>query len=292
MASPVTVSVFFLILIFLPISSFASSSFSCPKTVSFLNEIKLQCPTSVMYSWPIQVNEESLEKVLSFHQMNGYVAILFYASWCPFSRNVKPKFDALSSMYPHIKHVLVEESSVPPIVFSRHGIRSVPSILISNKTTGIRHRGSKDLVSLVQFYQKTTGLEPVINLTEDQTIFGDIKSGVSESNNKPQLKNLVSKEPYLAFSLFFVFLKALLYLYPNMVSDIIALWLAYIPHINISIFGESRPLLARVRQLVDVERVFNKLKLIKSRPFQNGARSARAWTSSLASFSLSRTSSS
>lgn len=134
------------------------------------------------------------------------------------------------------------------------------------------------------------GLVPVIDLTEDQTVFPG-KSEVLESHNTSQLKNLVSKEPYLIFSLFFIFLKSLLHLFPNMVSNLIALWLAYIPHLNLSIFGESRQLLARVLHLVDVERAFNKLKLIKSRPFHNGARSARAWTSSLASFSLSKTSS-
>lgn len=274
--------------IMLPI---VSSSF-CSKTVPFLHDLQLQCPTTIMYSWPIEMNEESLDKVLSSSHMNTYIAILFYASWCPFSRNVQPKFDALSSMYPQIKHVMVDQSSVPPIVFSRHGIHSVPCILIINGTTGMRHHGPKDLHSLMRFYQKATGLKPVFYLTEDQIIFPQNKPKVLESNNQTKLKNIISKEPYLVFSLFFLFIKTLLYLYPNMVSNIIALWLAYIPHLNPSIFGESRQLLARVLHLVDVKRAFSNLKLIKSRPFHNGARSARAWTSSLASFSLSKTSSS
>lgn len=293
MASPMKYVTWLLMLIIMfPCLSFASSSLSCPITTPFLNDLKLQCPTSIMYSWPIEMNEESLDKVLSSSQMNSYVSILFYASSCPFSKDVQPKFDALSSMYPHIKHVLVEQSSVPPIVFSRHSIHGVPSILIVNRTTRMRHHGPKDLNSLVHFYKKATGLERVIDLTSDLTVFPENKSRVPESHNNTQLKNIVSEEPYLIFSLLFIFLKALLYLFPNMVPNLIALWLAYIPHLNLSIFGESRQLLARVLYLVDVERLFNKLKLIKSRPFQNGARSARAWTSSLASSSLGKTSSS
>ncbi|XP_071690276.1 5'-adenylylsulfate reductase-like 7 [Rutidosis leptorrhynchoides] len=293
MTSPMKYFTWLLMLnIMFPCSSFALSSLSCPQTTPFLNDLKLQCPTSIMYSWPSEVNEESLDKVLSSSQMNSFVSILFYASSCPFSNDVQPKFNTLSSMYPQIKHVMVEQSSVLPIVFSRYGIHGVPSILMVNKTTRMRHHGPKDLTSLLHFYKKATGLEPVIDLTADQTVFPENKSRIFESHNNTQLKNIVSKEPYLIFSLLFIFLKALLYLFPNMVSNLIALWLAYIPHLNLSIFGESRQLLARVLHVVDVERLFNKLKLIKSRPFHNGARSARAWTSSLASFSLGKTSSS
>nr|GFA83771.1 5'-adenylylsulfate reductase-like 5 [Tanacetum cinerariifolium] len=156
----------------------------------------------------------------------------------------------------------------------------------------MRHRGQKEMQSLVDFYQRATGLAPAMYLTEDQIIFSENKSNVLESHNKTRIKDIISREPYLTFSLFFLFLKALVYFYPNMISNLIALWLAYIPHPNLAIFGESKQLLARVLHLVDVNRAFNKLKLIKSRPFHNGARSARAWTSSLASFSLSKTSSS
>ncbi|XP_076914606.1 5'-adenylylsulfate reductase-like 7 [Bidens hawaiensis] len=271
---------FWMLIIMFPISSYASSSSSSlvsPRTTSFLRDLHLQCPANVMYTWPIEINGESLDKLLSSNQMNTYVAILFYASWCPFSRNFQPKFDALSSMFPQIKHVMVELSSVQPIIFSKHGIHSVPTVLLVNQTTRMRFHGPKDLHAFVHFYQKATGLEPAMDLTKDPIIFPENKSTISESHNKYQLKNMISREPYLVFSIFFLLLKTLLYLYPNMISNIIALWLASIPHLNLSIFGESRQLLARVLQLVDFKRVFNKLKLV---------RSARAWTSSLASFSF------
>lgn len=279
-----------LMVIMLPLLSFASSSLTCPSGIKpFLHDLQLQCPTTIMYSWPIEMNEESLDKVLSASQMNGYVAILFYASWCPFSRNFQPKFAALSSMYPQIKHVMIEQSSVPPIVFSRHGVHGVPSILIVNRTSRVQQNGPKDLHSLVHFYRKATGLEPVMDLTEDQIDSSENKSRVVESSTKTQVKNIIRREPNLIFSLLFLFSKALVYLYPNMVSNLIALWLAYIPHLNLAIFGESRQLLGRALHLVDIKRAFSKLKLSKSRNFQNGARSARAWASSLASFSLGKT---
>lgn len=41
-----------------------------------------------------------------------YVALLFYASWCPFSRSVKPSFDVISLLYSPVPHFAVEESSV------------------------------------------------------------------------------------------------------------------------------------------------------------------------------------
>lgn len=275
-----------LMLIMMPLPSFASSSLTCPQIKPFIHDLQLQCPTTIMYSWPIEMNGESLDNLLSSSHMNEFVAILFYASWCPFSSNIQPKFDALSSMFPQIKHVMIEQSSVPPIVFSRFGVHGVPSILIVNKTTKIQHHGPKELHSLVHFYKKATGLEPLINLTEDQIGFLENKPKVLESNT--------ITEPYLIFSLFFIFLKTLLYLYPNMVSKIITLWLTYIPHLNLAIFGESRQILARVRHVFDIKRAFwafSKLKLIKSRNFDNGARSACVWTSSLASFSLGKTSS-
>lgn len=41
-----------------------------------------------------------------------YVALLLYASWCPFSKSIRPSFDAISSLYSSIPHFAIEESSV------------------------------------------------------------------------------------------------------------------------------------------------------------------------------------
>lgn len=62
----------------------------------------------------MKVDGESFEKTVSSSKKNEYVAVLFYASWCPFSRKFQSKFSTLSSMFPQIKHLMVEKSSAMP----------------------------------------------------------------------------------------------------------------------------------------------------------------------------------
>ncbi|KAF8403978.1 hypothetical protein HHK36_012088 [Tetracentron sinense] len=103
------------------------------------------------------VDKESLDRALSSSQRNVYTAVLFYASWCPFSHGVRSTFNVLSSMFPQIRHLAVEQSSAMPSVFSRYGIRSLPSILMVNQTARVWYYGAKDLCSLVHFYKRITG---------------------------------------------------------------------------------------------------------------------------------------
>lgn len=132
------------------------------------------------------------------------------------------------------------------------------------------------------------GLEHVANLTED-----DHPNSSENSSTAPHSWNLTSlkDEPYLLFSVLFVLLKAFLFLCPDILSNVITLWVTYIPRLNLAIFGESRQLLTHAVHLFDVRSALHKLKLSKSRNFHNGARSARVLASSLASVSLGETSS-
>jgi thiol-disulfide isomerase/thioredoxin len=43
-----------------------------------------------------------------------FAAVLVYAKWCPFSRELRPVFEALSSAFPSIYHFSVEESALQP----------------------------------------------------------------------------------------------------------------------------------------------------------------------------------
>lgn len=105
------------------------------------------------------------------------------------------------------------------------------------------------------------------------------------------LKEIFLREPYLLVSIIFVLLRGLLYLFPEIASHILGIWLAYIPHLKIGIFGESRQLVSRALHLIDVKRIWSKLKEVcKTRNFHKGARNARVWASSLASVSLGETS--
>lgn len=110
--------------------------------------------------------------------------------------------------------------------------------------------------------------------------------------NAASVKEILWREPYLVVSLVFVLLRAFLYFFPEIVSDLLALWVACIPHLNLGIFGESRQLLGHALQLIDIRRILSKLKICKTRIFQERARNARVWASSLASVSLGETASS
>ncbi|KAF5180570.1 5'-adenylylsulfate reductase-like [Thalictrum thalictroides] len=237
----------------------------------------------------IKVDGEALDGALRSSHKNVYTAVLFYASWCPFSRRMRSTFDVLSSMFPQIGHLAVEQSAAMPSVFSRYGVHSTPSLLLVSQTK-VRHHGPKDLDSLVRFYKKVTGVEPIEYLTENQG---------QEFSEKPLLefldgssrKDIVVREPCLVFAVLFLSLRAFLYFFPSLLFRFKAFWALYIPRLNLEIFGETSQLLGRVGQMVDVKRVWTKVKLFKARNFPKGAKNARVWASSLASVSLGESSS-
>lgn len=137
------------------------------------------------------------------------------------------------------------------------------------------------------------GLNPVVDMVEEASSNSETGQRASQLANGASLKKtFLRDEPYLVLSLVFVFLRASLYFFPEIASRLSALWVAYIPHLNLRIFGESRQLLGHVLHLIDVKRIWSKLKNCKTRNFHKGARNARVWASSLASVSLGKTSSS
>ncbi|OMO55274.1 Thioredoxin-like protein [Corchorus olitorius] len=258
----------------------------------FNKNLQFQCSPSISPIPPLEVDGNFLYRALTSRKWNGYTSVLFYASWCPFSNRLRPKFDILSSMFPQIEHLAVEQSSASPSMFSRYGIHSVPSILIVNETSRVRYRGSRDLMSIVQFYEKTTGSEAVQYVAENEPpIPGHEKDNMLESWIESSPMEIVKREPYLAFSVLFLCLRVLLSIFPEVLSRLKALWVSYAPHLNLEIFGETSQLFARALQMVDVRRVWTKLRLCKTRNFHHSAKSARVWASSLASVSLGESSS-
>ncbi|KAK9123373.1 hypothetical protein Sjap_012975 [Stephania japonica] len=235
------------------------------------------------------VDGASLDRVLSSSNGTAYTAILFYASWCPFSRGAQSTFDVLNSKFPQIVHLAVEQSSA----FPRYGVHSVPSILLVNQTAMERHYGPKDVHSLVHFYKSTTGHVPIEYFTNNQP-------RSQELGQKPLFwllagftaKELFVKEPYLVLSSLFLILRVFLYLCPGMLSRIRDMWFFYIPHLNLGIFGETSQLVGRIVHLIDVKRVWGKIRWCKTRNFRQGAKNARVWASSFASVSLGKSSSS
>ena len=104
-------------------------------------------------------------------------------------------------------------------------------------------------------------------------------------------KEISSREPYLVFSILFLCLRILLFVFAKILLHLRALWVSYIPHLNMQIFGETSQVMGRVLHMVDVRRIWTKLRLCKTRYFHERAKSARVWASSLASVSLGESSS-
>ncbi|CAN8260529.1 unnamed protein product [Cochlearia groenlandica] len=261
---------------------------------AFMFDLEAKCPLSLYPSPPIDVDGDSLDRLMSSSHGNGYMSVLFYASWCPFSRAVRPKFDMLSSMFPQIRHVAMEHSQALPSVFSRYGIRSLPSILMVNQTSKVRYHGRKDLTSLIEFYEEATGIQPVRYEaeTEPETIL-DAADGnlITWLRNGATIREIFKGDPFLVLSLLFICLQMAILVFPIAESRIKALWASYVPNLNPGRFGEIRQLFSRVLYMVDVRRLWLKLRLIKTRSFHERAKSAQAWASSLASVSLGQTSS-
>jgi thiol-disulfide isomerase/thioredoxin len=150
----------------------AASVCSPPTLLEAILPIKETCPATHHHHHPqdvadevllprvAELNETALEKALDLvHSSNGtYVAVLYYANWCPFSREVRPVYDVLSSVFPTIHHVAVEESSVRPSVLSYYGVHSFPIVFMHNRTSRVRYYGSRTLEAFTYFYQNYTGI--------------------------------------------------------------------------------------------------------------------------------------
>ncbi|XP_073057023.1 5'-adenylylsulfate reductase-like 5 [Primulina eburnea] len=176
-------------------------------------------------------------------------------------------------------------------VFSRYGVHSVPSLLIVNQNVRWKYHGRRDLTSLVNFYKRATGLDPVVDMIEDNSCNPSSNRKILKPWNGGSFTEIIWRELYLVLSVLFVLSRAILHFFPEIASRITELWVACIPHLNLGIFGESRQLLGRVFHLIDVKRIWSKLNVCKTRNFHEGARNARVWASSLASVSLGETSS-
>ncbi|MED6108491.1 5-adenylylsulfate reductase-like [Stylosanthes scabra] len=285
-----------LLFLFVASLSFAqsSSASSSPAVPPFLYSLQSQCSAAVSPTPPLQVEGDFVEAVLSGRKSVGHISILFYASWCPFSQRMLPDYEVVSSMFPQVEYLALEQSSALPSLFSKYGIHSLPAILLVNQSSRVRYRGLHNIKSLVEFYERNTGFE-----ANDYIVTHQLSSLMSDEHSTMKslvgvsLKEISSREPYLAFSVLFLCLRMLLFVFPKITSRLRAFWNSYVPHLNLQIFSEaSQVMMGRVRNVVDVRRIWNKLRLCKNRNFHERARSAKAWASSLASVSLGESASS
>ncbi|CAF2120151.1 hypothetical protein BRARA_C00801 [Brassica rapa] len=233
--------------------------------------IERKCPPFLYPRPPTEVDGDLLDRLVDVHNHgNAYTSILFYSPRCPFSSLVRPKFEALSSMFPHIGHLVVEQSQALPSVFSRYGIHSLPSILMVNQTLKMRYIGPKDLASLIQFYQHTTGLKPVQYVDEGEPNL------IKWLHNGSSIREIAERDPYLVLALMFLSLKLAILIFPIMGARLKTLWAAHVPHLSLGILGETSQLFGRALHMIDVRRLWIKQRLTKTRDFQERAKNALA----------------
>ncbi|CAN6297371.1 unnamed protein product [Urochloa humidicola] len=263
---------------------------TCPRRDAppFLDAVGSRCPfVRIEPSPPLEVSGEAVDTELNLRRKGASYSILFYAAWCPFSSKFRPIFEALSTMYPQIHHFAVEESSATP----RYGVRGFPAILLVNETTMVRYRGSKDLSSLVDFYKETTGLDPIAYLDSvQQESTGSLRSIMLWDRS---LREMAKDEPLLLLAVLFIILKVAAYFIPAVVSHLRAFLVVRVRNLNLGIRRGSNQLLDRALNVLDVRRLWSRLRLSnKATDLRKGASNARAWASSFTSVSLGEPSSS
>ncbi|KAG7615342.1 5'-adenylylsulfate reductase-like 6 [Arabidopsis thaliana] len=212
-----------------------------------------------------------------------YVALLFYASWCPFSRLVRPSFDLMSLLYSSVPHFAIEESSVKASTLSKYGVHGFPTIILMNSTMLVVYRGSRTLDSLVAFYTDVTGIETMDERWVERNRL--VPHFHAEPENCPfpwarrSPENLLRQETYLTLATVFVLLRLLHLISPTMVVFVKFTWG------RVSNMRLGNPLEHTVTMYLKEPCMSSNL--------QEGAMNARAWASkSLATVSIAESSSS
>uniref|UniRef100_A0A1J3JD53 5'-adenylylsulfate reductase-like 4 n=1 Tax=Noccaea caerulescens TaxID=107243 RepID=A0A1J3JD53_NOCCA len=225
-----------------------------------------------------------------------YVALLFYASWCPFSRSFRPSFDVISSLYSSIPHFAIKESSVKPSTLSKYGVHGFPTLLLLNSTMRARYRGNRMLDSLVAFYSDVTGIETLDRASLEKSV--SVPHLGNEINTEPENcpftwarspENMLRQETYLTLAIIFVLLRLLHLVFPTLVVFTKFTWRRIAQNMRLESLQEHTVgFLSRAVQLC-----MHLKEPCKRSNLQGGAMNARAWASkSLATVSIGDSSSS
>ncbi|KAL5992446.1 5'-adenylylsulfate reductase-like [Asimina triloba] len=243
-------------------------------------------------------DEVSLHRALNLVQKNSheYVSVLFYASWCPFSKTLRPNFTILSSLFPMIHHFAFEESSVRPSILSRYGVHGFPTLFLLNSTTRVRYHGSRSLESLVLFYNGVTGTKPVsLDRTSFERIWDQLNT-VKAEDTEPECpfswarspEKLLQQETYLALATAFVLIRLVYFLLPMLLACVKRAWRRRVRNASVmQLWEHPQAFLEQAMQTV------SRMKPCQRSNLQEGAMNAKAWASkSLASVAIGEASSS
>uniref|UniRef100_A0A0E0E9G8 Thioredoxin domain-containing protein n=1 Tax=Oryza meridionalis TaxID=40149 RepID=A0A0E0E9G8_9ORYZ len=184
----------------------------------------------------VEGDDVVLQKAVTLVLQNreDFVAILFYASWCPFSKIFRTDFQKLSSFFPTIAHFSFEESRIKPRMLSRYGVRAFPTLFLVNSTMRVRYHGSRTMNSLAMFYKDVTGMNPVsldaislermeeaVNIIENdkKTEQGDSLFMFARSPDR-----LLHQDTCLALASSFVLMRLLCFLLPKLNACVKQAW--------------------------------------------------------------------
>ncbi|KAF3793720.1 5'-adenylylsulfate reductase-like 3 [Nymphaea thermarum] len=237
----------------------------------------------------MELDEVSLQRALNLIHRNSdnYVAMIFHASWCPFSKTSMPVFVILSSLFPTIHHIAVEESAVRPSLLSRYGVHGFPTLFLQNSTTRLRYRGSRTFSSVLAFYVDVTGIKPsspelspekvkdLLNLTKAVM---DAETEYCPFSWAKSPEKLLQQETYLALAISFLALRLLYFLLPRLLAGTKCFWERYVQGRGVAIHWER--LQAYREQAVYIFGYMLCIpRLCKGSNLQGGAMNARAWAS-------------
>ncbi|KAJ0974989.1 hypothetical protein J5N97_016954 [Dioscorea zingiberensis] len=224
-----------------------------------------------------------------------HVALLFYASWCPFSKILRPNFDVVSSMFPTIHHFAFEESVIRPSILSRYGVHGFPTLFLLNSSMWVRYHGPRTINSLVTFYNDVTGIKAAplqmsMGKAEDPANLNQPKADTDQENcpfswaRSPE--RLLQQDTYLALASSFVLLRMLYFLLPKLNSCVLHTCRRQLRFASLMNTWEYfHACLSQVRHNM------NNLNPCKRSDFHEGAMHAKVWAStSLASVSIGESS--
>nr|CAD1825146.1 unnamed protein product [Ananas comosus var. bracteatus] len=248
----------------------------------------------------VEGDEATLQKALNIVHWNReeYVAILFYATWCPFSKICRPNFHRLSSIFPAIRHFSFEESVIRRSILSRYGVHGFPTLFLLNSTMRVRYHGPRNTDSLAAFYTDVTGINPAspdgISLNKmvdlsDMTEFNeDAEQETCPFSWARSPEKLLQQDTYLALASAFVLLRLLYILVPKLNACANRAWRRRVRFASLISFWDCfRAYIEQAKQ------GFNKVLPCKRSNLQEGAMNARVWASkSLASVAIGEPSSS
>ncbi|XP_062221971.1 5'-adenylylsulfate reductase-like 3 [Phragmites australis] len=258
-----------------------------PETCSTLDRL-LGDPVGV-----IEGDEATLARAVNLLHKNkdDYIAVLFYASWCPFSQECKPNFETLASLFPTIRHFAFEESAIRPSIISRYGIHGFPTLFLLNSTMRVRYHGPRTVKSLAVFYTDVSGINALVKSITGEVMvhsLDDIEHKKdAEQENCPfwwarSPEKILQQDTYLALATAFVILRLVYLLFPKV--DSFARWTWRRHTLFANLMGVHEYFLTYLEQ---ARQKFHRLYPSKRGNLQEGAMNATAWASkSLASVSI------